>query len=499
MTRKNTFVLFFILGISFLLSCCFSPPFDLMFDDREVFSYAGMAILKGLVPYRDFFDHKPPGIFFINAAGSLLGGLWGLWAINTVLVLSATWLLYRTCVQYRMAFPWLLPLLFNLMIRDNLITMGAGMTREYTTIFFVFFFCIYMGKSRFREMLLGLFTGLIFFTQQEQVLMTLPFLLYALLTGRSRPLYLRIARIGLGFGLVLLPILLYFAWNRSLGYLWEDGFRFNTTWYTTQPKSLWDHFRTIKRCLDEGNYEMPFMIALVLGGTSIFLPHKRKGLLLAALAAFFLSLAPEFMGNRFVGRATPTDSPPYFLPLAGSVCALLFVTFAFSDEAMPGNKKVQLPFALLLCCSLGYTSLQHATHLIRRSDDSDINSPALNYLRQHRPGNYDLYVFNYDDYIYAYNEFRILAPSRWIYHHMWGWYPQWDADHALLTTITGDLLRHHTTYILMDSIRLNQFLNPASIAYWRDFMYTYYQPITIPGTDQQIVWKRKEALIPANR
>jgi len=166
MPRKHTFVLFFILGISFLLSCCFSPPFDLMFDDREVFSYAGMAILKGLVPYRDFFDHKPPGIFFINAAGSLLGGLWGLWAINTVLVLSATWLLYRTCVQYRMAFPWLLPLLFNLMIRDNLITMGAGMTREYTTIFFVFFFCIYMGKSRFREMLLGLFTGLIFFTQQ---------------------------------------------------------------------------------------------------------------------------------------------------------------------------------------------------------------------------------------------------------------------------------------------------------------------------------------------
>ena len=497
MTKKNKYILFFILGISFWLSFSFSPPYDLVRDDCEVFSYAGMAILKGQVPYRDFFDHKPPGIFFINAAGSLLGGLWGLWAINTVLVLLATWMLYRACLQNRLPFPWLLPLLFNLMIRDNLISTGAHMTREFTTIFFLLFFCIFIGKSRFRGTLLGLLTGLIFFTQQEQALATAPFLLYAVLVGRSRPFYGRIAPIALGFGLVLIPILLYFAWNRSLGYLWEDGFRFNMVWYTAEPKSLGDHFRSIKRCLDAGNYEMPFMIALVLGVSSFFLRHKKKGLLLAALGAFFLSLAPELMGNRFEGRANPIDSPLYFLPLAGSVCALLFVVFAFSDETILGNKRVQLPFALLLLCSLTYTSLQHSTHLVRRSDDAYINSPTLNYLRQHRPCNYDLYVFNDDDYIYAYNEFQILAPSRWIYHHMWDWYYRWDADHAILSTIAGDLLRHRTTYILMDSIRMNQFLNPVNLAYWRNFMQTWYEPLPIPGT--RILWRRKETLPSPNR
>ncbi|HEV9036361.1 MAG TPA: hypothetical protein VGQ51_07075 [Puia sp.] len=495
MTRKHKYLLFIILGISFSLSFCFSPPYDLMRDDREVFSYAGMAILKGQVPYRDFFDHKPPGIFFINAAGSLLGGLWGLWAINTLLVLIATWMLYRICLQYRLAFSWLLPLLFNLMIRDNLISMGASMTREFTTIFFLFFFCIFMGRSRYREMSLGLCTGLIFFTQQEQVLATVPFLLYVLAAERSLPINQRIARMALGFGAVLVPILLYFAWNRSLGYLWDDGFRFNMIWYTAQPKSPGDHFRTIKRCLDAGNYEMPFMIALILGVASFFTKHKKKGLLLTALAAFFLSLAPELMGNRFEGRANPIDSPPYFLPLAASICALLFVIFAFSDEAIIGDKKIQLPFALLLLCSLTYTSLQHSTHLEKRSDDSDINSPALNYLRQHRPGNYDLYVFNDDDYIYAYNEFGILAPSRWIYHHMWDWYYRWDADHALLSGITADLLRHHTTYIIMDPVRMTQFLNPANTAYWRDFMEKNYEPQPVPGT--RILWKRKET--PPNR
>ena len=497
MTGKNKYVLLLILGISFSLSFCFSPTYDLMRDDREVFTYAGRAVLDGQVPYRDFFDHKPPGIFFINAAGSLLGGLWGLWAINAVLVLLATWMLYRTSLQHGLPFPWLLPLLFNLMLRDNLISQGASMTREFTTIFFIIFFCIFLGKSRFREILLGFLPAVIFFTQQEQVLATAPFLLYALWAQRSQPVYPRIGRIAIGFGLVLLPILLYFAWNRSLGYLWEDGFRFNTVWYTAQPKSPGDHFRTIKRCLDAGNYEMPFMIALVLGVCSFFLRHKRKGLLLAALAALFLSLAPELMGNRFEGKANPIDSPPYFLPLAASLCALLFVIFAFSEESIIGNKRVQLPFALLLLCSLTYTSLQHSTHLEKRSDDRDINSTALEYLRRHRPGNYDLYVFNDDDYIYAYNEFGILAPSRWIYHHMWDWYYRWDADHALLAGIAGDLLRHRTTYIIMDTIRMKQFLNPANAAYWRDFMRTWYEPQPIPATG--ILWRRKEILPPTNR
>jgi hypothetical protein len=205
------------------------------------------------------------------------------------------------------------------------------------------------------------------------------------------------------------------------------------------------------------------------------------------------------MGSRFEGRANPRDCDFYFLPLAGTVCALLFVVFAFSEEAILGNPKVQLPFALLLCSGLTYTSLQHSTHLVRRSDDKDINSPVLNYLRGHRPGgDYDLYVFNYDDYIYAYNEFRILAPSRWIYHHMWDWYVGWDADHTFLNSITNDLLKHRTTYILMDAERLNQFLDPGAAAIWRMFMQRHYEPLTISGANGPILWKRIEATIPHN-
>lgn len=490
MMNKYYYGLFFILGASLLLSLCFIPPFDLMLDDREIFKYAGMAIVRGEVPYRDFFDHKPPLIFFINAAGMLLGGAWGLWTINTLLSLLVSGLFYRRCHQCRLPFPWLLPLLFLLMIRDNLVSLGINMTREYSTFIFVLFFYVFMGKSRWRDWLLGSLTGLIFFIQQEQVLVLLPFLIYTLLT-ESAAIWSRIARLAGGFGIILLPLLGYFAAHHALGYFWEDAIRFNMVWYIPHPKSMGDHFRTLKKGLDAGNYELPFMIALVLGVTSFFLRHKRRGLLIAALAALFFSMAQEFMGARFVDRMLPTDFYYYNLPLAGSVCTLLFVVFAYGDEALLANRKMQLPYIFLLCGSLTYTSLQHGTHLIRRDQDVVITSPELRYLREHRPGDYGLYVFNYNDYIYAYNELKILAPSRWIYQQMWDWYPNWDPDQAILSSIAADLIKHKTTYILLDPTHLEFFANPANAAWWASFMQSRYEPLQIPGAARPILWKRK--------
>jgi hypothetical protein len=292
---------------------------------------------------------------------------------------------------------------------------------------------------------------------------------------------------------VLVPIVIYFSWHHALGYLWEDAFRFNTQWYTAQPKSFGDHFRTIKRCLDAGNYEIPFMIALVLGSTSLFMRHRRKGLLIAAMAALFLSFSAELLGNRFGIGGEPADYPYYFLPLSGTVCVLLFVVFAFADETGLGIRKFQLPYAILLCCSLSYTALQHGTHLVPRDKNPVIGSPEMRFLLQHRPGDYDLYIFNYDDYIYAYNELHIFAPSRWIYQHMWNWYDKWDPDHALLASIAGDLQSHKTTYVILDPSRLDLFVNPADAAYWMSFMRTNYQPLPVPGTDHSILWKRKSA------
>src|SRR5262249_12585228 len=153
-----------------------------------IYRYIGRVIERGGTPYRDVFDHKPPLIYFLNYAAILLGGDWGQWLIDATLALLATLLFYRLCRRYKLPFPWLLPLLFNLMIRDLLLCVGMVMTHEYTAIFFFIFFCVFRDARRYRYFLMGLMAGLTFFMQQDQVLALLPFFVYAFLAKGSMPL-----------------------------------------------------------------------------------------------------------------------------------------------------------------------------------------------------------------------------------------------------------------------------------------------------------------------
>lgn len=482
--------LFFVMGACLLLSLMYCPPYQVLVDDTEIFRYTGLAISRGLVPYRDFFDHKPPLIYFFNWGGILLGGPWGLWAINTILALAATWSLYNCCRKYRLPYPWLLPLLFNLLVRDSLISVGINMTREFTAFFMVFFFVILIGRTRFRYYGMGLFGALIFFTQQDQALPLIPFLIYVFLIREEIPLLSRFLGLGLGALTITLPVLIYFAFHHSLDYFWEAAFRFNYTTYITRHKSLGDHFRTIKRVLDAGNYEIPFMVALILGVFSLFLRNRHKGLVLSALSALILTLAPEFMGGRWGASGQPGDFSFYFLPLSAVICILLFTVFAFTEDTLAG-RKAQAPYAVLLCCSLVYTALQHATHLVPRDEDPVIKSPELAYLQQQHPGDYQLYVFFDNPYIYCYNKWSILCPSRWIYQHFYMYFDNWDTDQKVLSSIASDLVRHRTKFVLMDASLLSEFRNPTNRDWWLSFMQTNYRLVPMPGGQKSILWQLK--------
>lgn len=488
MINRQYYSFIFLGLICLLLSLMFCPLVKTTYMDTIIFRYAGMAIMKGQVPYRDFFDHKPPLIFFVNFAGVLIGS-WGLWIIDLCMALLATLVFFDLCRKYRLPFPWLLPLLFNLMIRDFLICRGLGMTREFTCYLQILFFCVLLGKSQYRYFLLGLLSALTFFMQQDQVLPLVPFGVYALLSNDPMPVPNRLIRLVSGFMTILLLLLLYFAWNHALGYFWDDAFRFNFTMYTSEKKSFFDHFRTTKRVLDGTNYQFPFMISITLGVTSLFLQNRKKGLVIAALMAVFLSLAPEFMG----GRPLHEDFVYYFVSVSASVTLLLFTVFAFTEDQILADRSAQLSYGFLLCCSLCYTNLQHATHLTPADEpDNLLNARIMDYLRQHKPDDYQLYSFGGNGYIYAYNEFKILSPTRFIYQHFWEWLDRWDPDGHLLQTVEQDLIRHRTTYIIVDWLPVGRFRNTADITLWTSFLRDHYQRVPIPDTGTVELWKIKD-------
>jgi hypothetical protein len=202
-------------------------------------------------------------------------------------------------------------------------------------------------------------------------------------------------------------------------------------------------------------------------------------------------MIPEFLGARFNEHKEISDYPYYFLPLSAGVSVLLFTVFAFDEEELAYRHRARLPLVLLLLASLIYTAFQHATHLRRRNEDQVIASPELIYLREHRPENYQLYVFQYNEYIAAYYEFRILAPSRWLYQHFWSWYDNWDPDGQILQSICNDLQRHHTTYVILAPDKKLSFRNPAHRALWMSFLTSHYDPVPMPGNQQTLLWKIK--------
>jgi len=481
--NKNRLSLLFVIVACILLSLQFCPPYDLMSDDKDVFRYAGMLMQKGLVPYRDMFDHKPPLIFFLNFAALALGS-WGLWLIDLGLALLTTIVFFNLCRKRRLPFPWLLPLLFNLMIRDFLVSPGIGMTREYTCFFQLLFFCVLLGSQRQRHFWLGSLIALTFFMQQDQLLPLIPFIIYALWTIDTLPIAKRILRMAAGFATVTVPVVGYFALHRTLGAFFEEAFLFNFSVYTTEKQSLDGVFRTLKYKIDAGNFELPFMVALVLGLCSLLLPHKKKGLVMAALAALFLSVCQEYMNV----QAVHSNFIYYIVPLSASVCCLLFSVFAYSEEPLLGHWKAQLTYGVLLCTSLAYTALQHATHLRRAEIDA---TPIYSYLRQHPARDYQLYAFGNSDDLFIYNELNVLAPSKWIYHHFWKWYPAWDTTNDVLRSIGADLIRHRTTYMIVDSTELATFLHPASRSWWMSFTHKWYEPVTPADSTGRRLWRLK--------
>lgn len=480
--------LIFLLAACVLLSLLYCPPWDVFFDDKEIFRYTGMVIQRGGVPYRDFFDHKPPLIFFMNYAGLLLGP-WGLWLIDAVLVLLATLLFFDLGKKYKLPHPWFPPLLFNLICRHYIICKGIGMTREYTAIFLLISFCLILGKYRYRFLLLGALCALTFFMQQDQVFPLLPFLLYALVMEDNLSIFKRLIWLGAGFMVITAPLLIYFGLNHSLSIFWQDAFLFNMDWYTRGKKSLLVHFRDVKTAMDGANLEIAFLIPATLGMASLFMLNRRKGLTVIALAALILSFVPEYM----TGNLPDPNVYYYFLPLASTLSILLFIVFAFTEENLIRDKMAQRIFGFILCCSLGYGVLQHATHLHRYPADYVRDEPALKYLEQHPPGDYKLYVFGTSTLIYAYNKFQILAPSHWIYQDFWFRYERWDPDQILLKSIGKDLLRHHTTYIMNFSYA-SKFRNPANYLWWKSFLQQNYEPVTLPDPTAKVLWKIKDSL-----
>jgi hypothetical protein len=64
-------------------------------EDSGVFFYAAQRLLDGGAPYRDIWDHKPPGVYFVDAAGIAIARQIGVWLIQLAFLIAAALIGYR--------------------------------------------------------------------------------------------------------------------------------------------------------------------------------------------------------------------------------------------------------------------------------------------------------------------------------------------------------------------------------------------------------------------
>ena len=86
------------LVLAFLVLWTASPAVNpIPLRDSSVFLYVGERMLAGELPYVDVWDHKPPGIFLLNAAGLALAGgsFWGVWLIELVSLTLASFISFK--------------------------------------------------------------------------------------------------------------------------------------------------------------------------------------------------------------------------------------------------------------------------------------------------------------------------------------------------------------------------------------------------------------------
>lgn len=446
-TYKNQLML---LVFTLLISIVHSPWFEVFFDDKEIFRYTGMAIAKGQIPYIDFFDHKPPLIFFLNMI-DYYGGRWTFWFIDMLFITFTTFKFYKVNVKYNVIYPIALPILFVLIIRSHFISFDFGMTRSYSTMLYLLCFISIIEQKRLQWLWLGINSALIFFVQQDQLLLVVPLCIYAYINQfiSINKAVINVFNFLFGFLIIALPIVVYFIHNNAIDEFWQNAFVFNTKWYSnSNSNNFISSIKAIKNIIFSIKLETTLLLTIILSVVSIYVGNNKKSLLFVAIAGIPLSFTSEFLSGKLGSKEAACFY--YILPLAASIPILLFVIFVYTKNLFFNKKIYQSIFMALLFLNLFIYLLEYTSNIKKQVGNTLDNTVEIKLLDKQILSDYSLYVFNNSNYVYAYNKYKILSPSKWLYHYFWSWYPNWDKDTAITLSIFNNLNTHNTRFIIAD-------------------------------------------------
>ena len=423
--------------------------------DSGAFLYIGWRWKEGEIPYRDIWDHKPPGVYLIDRIGLTLtpDSLWGVWGLELASLGLAAGLGYWAM---RKAFGRPAALLATLFWLYTFIFLndGGNLTQEYALpwqflALALFVYTEAAAQQRFSRLgsafALGLTAGMTMMIRQNSVGLALLVAAWWLFKpeGSWKQRLALAGAFGAGVALIFVATGAYFAAHGALHDFWDQAYYFNRLYAgeRTQRRRLLELLRGLNAFPRTGLFTLSLLGYALAGAT--LTQRARFPRLLSALASLAVVALPvELALVALPGRGRV----PYFMSLLPLMAVLAGFSLGrlFSPTSIPsrwgrGAALVFLLGALLITHGLAYRERLQAGRRQTFAED------LLAYIQTHTTPEETILVFG------AEPEINFLArrrsPTRFVYQYPL--YRPLYADQDMLVSFYQDILEKRPKLLIV--------------------------------------------------
>ena len=174
---KNIIIFALLIFALIFVYCSFYVPFS---QDEGVFLTISKGLLNGLLPYRDYFDHKPPSIYFLLLMPVKFfgGNLFGYRAFVLLINILTSFFVYKIADIYKKGSGFLAGVSYIFIVY---IFEGYYLIAEPFLALFLSasFYLILKKHNSYNYLISGILIGIALFIKQPAVLSALPLVILA--------------------------------------------------------------------------------------------------------------------------------------------------------------------------------------------------------------------------------------------------------------------------------------------------------------------------------
>lgn len=224
-------------------------------SDSAFFVYFGQNMSRGLLPYRDIFDHKGPLLFLIEWLGYMMGGKAGIWLIGLSALFLSALFMYKMLLQFYNTPISLIATIFVFIALAEYFQKG-NLTEHYSLPFLcaaLYIFSQYYKGNQYKipswmMFVSGICFGCVAMIRVNMVILWIGYFfciaVHMLLRKQIIPLIKMLVWFVSGIAISILPIIAYLFYNNIAKDCWEVYILINIL-YVQNEMSLQAFFNTV--------------------------------------------------------------------------------------------------------------------------------------------------------------------------------------------------------------------------------------------------------------